>query len=59
MKNKVAVDATNLATRIRARFANLDDVNLAIPKREPVRAPPHLEVGSTLPRVVHPVLRKP
>jgi len=33
----------DLSTRIRARFAGLGDVQLAIEPREPVRAPPRLE----------------
>lgn len=32
--------ATDLATRIRARFAGLGDVELPIAEREPVRPPP-------------------
>jgi antitoxin FitA len=36
--------ATDLATRIRARFASLGDVALSVPAREPVRAPPSFEI---------------
>ena len=36
--------ATDLAARIRARFAGLGDVELPIAEREPVRPPPSLGV---------------
>ena len=32
--------ATDLAARVRARFAGLGDVELPIPQREPIRPPP-------------------
>ena len=35
--------ARNLAQTIRARFAPLGGVELAVPKREPVRKPPKLD----------------
>lgn len=35
--------ATDLATRIRARFAGLGDVELPLGEREPVRPPPSYE----------------
>lgn len=35
-----AAPATDLGTRIRARFAGLGDVQLPIAEREPVRPPP-------------------
>jgi antitoxin FitA len=40
--------ATDLATRIRAKFVGLGDVALSVPAREPVRAPPSfgIEVAS-------------
>ena len=34
------VPAKNLASRIRARFVGLGDVELSVPAREPVRTPP-------------------
>jgi len=34
------VPAKDLATRIRARFVGLGDVELSVPTREPVRNPP-------------------
>lgn len=51
-----AAPAQDLATRIRARFAALGDVELAIEPREPVRQPPSLddqpaEPSATKPRV--------
>jgi antitoxin FitA len=36
----------DLATRIRARFAGLGDVELSIPQREPVRIPPSFDERS-------------
>ena len=36
----------DLASRIRARFASLGDVELSVPKREPVRTPPSFDDGS-------------
>lgn len=41
--------ATGLATRIRARFVGLGDVELSVPKREPVRSPPSFD---EIPKVV-------
>lgn len=38
--------AQDLATRIRARFATLGDVQLAVAEREPVRQPPDLDAPS-------------
>lgn len=35
--------STDLAARIRARFAGLGDVELPIAEREPMRAPPRLD----------------
>jgi plasmid stability protein len=34
---------TDLASRIRARFAGLGDVELVVPEREPVRLPPSFD----------------
>ena len=35
--------ATDLASRVRARFVGLGDVELSVPKREPVRTPPSFD----------------
>ena len=45
---------TDLATRIKQRFAGLGDIQLLIAAREPIREPP-ISVESTL----KPTLRKP
>ena len=37
------VPAKDLASRIRARFAGLGDVELGLPRREPVREPPSFD----------------
>jgi plasmid stability protein len=37
------VPAKDLASRIRARFVGLGDVELSVPQREPVRAPPSFD----------------
>ncbi len=37
------VPAKDLASRIRARFAGLGDVELSVPEREPVRTPPSFD----------------
>jgi antitoxin FitA len=42
--------AKDLAARIRARFAGLGDVELAIPGREPVRVPPNFDDGKKVVR---------
>ena len=59
MKSKVKHAAIDLAARIRARFADLGGVDLVIPKRERVRAPPSLDGGSNAPRSARRVTRKP
>ena len=38
---QVTVPSVDLASRIRARFAGLGDVPLAVAEREPVRPPPN------------------
>jgi antitoxin FitA len=40
------VPAKDLASRIRARFVGLGDVELSVPAREPVRTPPSFGEGS-------------
>ena len=40
------VPAKDLASRIRARFVGLGDVQLSVPEREPVRARPSFDQGS-------------
>ena len=40
------VPAKDLATRIRARFVGLGDVELSVPMREPVRTPPSFDEDS-------------
>lgn len=40
------VPAKDLATRIRARFVGLGDVELSVPTREPVRTPPSFDEDS-------------
>jgi len=40
------VPAKDLATRIRARFVGLGDVELSVPRREPVRTPPSFDEDS-------------
>lgn len=40
------VPAKDLASRIRARFVGLGDVELSVPKREPVRTPPAFDEES-------------
>jgi plasmid stability protein len=40
------VPAKDLASRIRARFVGLGDVELSVPKREPVRTPPSFDKDS-------------
>ena len=41
-----AVPAKDLASRIRARFVGLGDVELSVPAREPVRTPPSFDEDS-------------
>jgi len=41
-----AVPARDLASRIRARFVGLGDVELSVPVREPVRPPPSFDEDS-------------
>ena len=43
---KPPVPANDLASRIRARFVGLGDVDLSVPVREPVRAPPSFDDDS-------------
>lgn len=40
---------TDLAGRIRARFAHLGDIDLPIPPRDGVREPPHFDETATRP----------
>jgi plasmid stability protein len=40
------VPAKDLASRIRARFVGLGDVELSVPEREPVRTPPSFDERS-------------
>lgn len=40
------VPAKDLASRIRARFVGLGDVELNVPAREPARTPPSFDEGS-------------
>lgn len=47
----------DLASRIRARFAVLGDVELPIAEREPMRAPPSFDEGSRAAR--RPVSKHP
>jgi plasmid stability protein len=41
-----AVPANDLASRVRARFVDLGDVDLQLPPREPVRTPPGFDDDS-------------
>ena len=42
-----ATPATDMGTRIRARFAGLGDVQLPVIEREPVRPPPVFDAAPT------------
>ena len=51
------VPTTDLAARIRARFAKLGDVELNVAKREPVRMPPSFDEDSKPARTAPPKRR--
>lgn len=53
------VPAKDLASRIRARFVGLGDVELSVPKREPVRAPPGFDEKSKSVRSAPPKRQAP